>query len=164
MRYTYCPVCGEKLSEKIIGDEGKVPYCSWCQKPWFPSSNICVIAAVFSESGKIALIRQSYRDAERFVCVAGYVKEGETAEEAVKREVLEEIGVNICGIKYIKSCYHHKSDNLMLGFAARAIEEKFTLSGEVMEAEWMTPALALKALENSSIAKALVAESIEKLL
>ena len=53
----------------------------------------CVLSVVISPAGEIALIRQSYGQQEFFVGVAGYMKPGETAEEAAAREITEEIGI-----------------------------------------------------------------------
>ena len=51
-----------------------------------------IIAAVVNEYREVALLRQNYVSKERFVCVAGIMKIGESAEDAVIREVKEEIG------------------------------------------------------------------------
>lgn len=52
----------------------------------------CIIAAVVNECGEIALLRQNYVSATKYVCVAGIMKIGESAEGTVVREVKEEIG------------------------------------------------------------------------
>ena len=70
MKFGYCPVCGRKLEPKQIGDEGEIPYCGDCKRPFFPFSYPCVICLCISEEGDILLIKQSY-GIIRYVCVAG---------------------------------------------------------------------------------------------
>lgn len=57
MKFTYCPDCGSELTERMIGDEGLVPFCEVCSRPWFPFSYSCAIALVktgeFCLSGEV---------------------------------------------------------------------------------------------------------------
>ena len=95
MRFTYCPHCGEKLTEKVIGDEGLIPYCDTCRVPLWDMVTTCVICAVVNEEREIALIRQSYGNQTNYVCVAGVMTIGESAEDAAKREIAEEIAAAV---------------------------------------------------------------------
>lgn len=133
MDFTYCPKCGEKLDKREIGDEGLIPYCCKCSRPWFPFSYSCVICLVVNEENEIALIRQTY-GTKRFVCVAGFISQGETAENTVIREIKEEIGLDVHSIDYIGSYYYERSDNLMLGFVAKVNKAPFRLSEKEVEA------------------------------
>ena len=140
MMFKFCPECGAGLVPKEIGDEGVIPYCSSCKKPWFALSTPCVICLVVNEYGEIALIKQTYAT-DNNVCVAGFIAQGETAEAAAAREVEEEIGLKAEQIQYISSYYYPKNDNLMLGFVVTVKKESFTLSGnEVEQAGWYTVA------------------------
>ncbi len=145
MKFTYCPQCGEKLIGKHIGDEGAVPFCEKCGRPFFPFSYPCVICLCVNEDGQVVLIRQSYGH-QRFVCVAGYIKSGESAEETCRREIKEEIGLEVTGTRFLYSKYFAKHDNLMLAFVCNVKKDRFTLSDEVSEAEWFTPEEAHNAL------------------
>ena len=145
MKFGYCPVCGRKLEPKQIGDEGEIPYCGDCKRPFFPFSNPCVICLCIAEDGDVLLIKQSY-GIIRYVCVAGYIKSGEDAETAAKREIAEETGLEALGVRFLYSRYYEKHDNLMLAFACRVRKSELTLSGEVSEAAWFTPEDAEKAL------------------
>ena len=111
MHFTYCPHCGEKLVQKEIGDEGKMPYCKNCEIPLWDSFTTCVICAVVNEQKEIALLRQNYVSADSYVCVAGVMKMGESAEKTAAREVAEEIGqkaerkqrkIWYCPVKWIR--------------------------------------------------------------
>ncbi|MBP3856580.1 MAG: NUDIX domain-containing protein [Ruminiclostridium sp.] len=145
MKFDYCPKCGEKLLPKQIGDEGDVPYCGKCERPFFPFSYPCVICLCIAEDGDVLLIKQSY-GIIRYVCVAGYIKSGEDAETAARREIAEETGLETLGVRFLYSRYYEKHDNLMLAFACRVRKSDLTLSGEVSDAAWFTPEEAEKAL------------------
>ncbi|MBQ8569006.1 MAG: NUDIX domain-containing protein [Oscillospiraceae bacterium] len=152
MKFTYCPDCSEKLSLKEIGDEGLVPFCEKCGRPWFSFSYPCVICLVTDETGEnVALIKQSYVS-DNYICVAGYVKEGENLEYTAKREVSEETGLEVVSVRYVKSRYYEKRDNLMCGFVCTVKKGNFDISSEVDSASWFTLDEAEKRLRKGSIA------------
>lgn len=155
MTFSYCPKCGERLVMREIGDEGAVPFCENCSRPFFDFSYPCVICLVTDGEGRFALIKQGYVS-ENHVCVAGYIKRGETPEEAAAREVAEETGLKVRSLRYLMSRYHAKSDNLMLGFVVTVEHGEFTLSGEVDSAGWFGAEKARELLRKSSVAKELL--------
>lgn len=138
MKYLYCPQCGKKLGGRILGDEGEVPFCGDCGRPWFDSFSTCTITLVINEYDEVALLRQGYVSQEFYVCVAGYIKCGETAEETAAREVREELGLDVEKIRYTRSYFMEKKDMLMLAFEARVKKAEFKLSQEVDRADWLT--------------------------
>lgn len=156
MRYAYCPACGERLLERVLGDEGAVAWCAPCERPWFDTFSTCVICAVLSGEGEVALIRQHGVGGGRCVCVAGYVKPGETAEEAAAREILEETGLRVRSLSYIASYPHRSGEQLMLGFAATVEKQPFRLSQEVESAAWYPQEEAAGHTREGSIAQRLV--------
>lgn len=161
MDFTFCPRCGEKLRPKLCGDEGEVPYCESCKRPFFPFSYPCVICLCISEDGsEIALIKQGYVS-ENYVNVAGYVKRGETPESTAVREINEEIGLDAVSVRYVGSWYHAKSDNLMLGFECRVRKAELALSSEVDEAEWFSIENARNLLRRDSIGMSLFEECLD---
>lgn len=162
MDFTFCPRCGEKLRPKLCGDEGEVPYCESCKRPFFPFSYPCVICLCISEDGsEIALIKQGYVS-ENYVNVAGYVKQGETPESAAVREIKEEIGLDAVSVRYVGSWYHAKSDNLMLGFECKVKKGELTLSSEVDEADWFTLESARNLLRRDSIGMSLLEKCLDR--
>ncbi|MDR0946582.1 MAG: NUDIX domain-containing protein [Ruminococcus sp.] len=155
MNYTYCPNCGEKLTTKLCGDEGMVPYCEKCDKVYFNFSQPCVICLIADENNNIALIKQSYVS-EKYICVAGFLKQAETAELAAAREVNEETGLDVLSVKYLNSYFYEKNDLLMLGFVCSVKRSDFLLSEEVESAKWFSVDEAYEKLRTGSIGKVLL--------
>ncbi len=156
MRFQYCPHCGKKAELKEIGDEGLIPYCAQCETPLWDMFTTSVIATVVNECGEIALLRQNYVSTTKFVCVAGIMKPGESAEETVVREIGEELGLHVKSVEYVKSYPYEKKEMLMLGFKAVAEKKDFSLSGEVDDAQWVKLEDAPGLLREGSIAWQLV--------
>lgn len=154
MIFRHCPQCGKKLILKEIGDEGEVPYCPDCTRPFFSFSYPCVICLVTDGAGQFALIKQGYVS-ERYVFVAGYVQRGETLEAAAAREVEEETGLKVRSVKYLESFYFERDDNLMAGFEVTVEHGDFSLSREVDSAEWFGEEKVGGLLVNSNVCKAL---------
>lgn len=161
MRFTYCPHCGEKLIQKEIGDEGLIPYCDSCQVPLWDMFTTSVICAVVNEQREVALIRQDYVSTANFVCVAGIMKLGESAEDAAIREIKEEIGQDVQQLTFIKTYPYEKKEMLMVGFKALVKKADLTLSREVDSAQWFPFEQALGKLREGSIAWQLVKAAIE---
>ena len=155
MRYTHCPDCGHILTARELGDEGLVPWCDDCRRPWFDSFSTCIITAVLNADGQVLLQRESRRP-EMEVLVAGYIKPGESAEEATRREIAEETGLTATFLRYVGSWPHGGGDRLMLGFAAQAEGEAKPDSTEVVSARWATLDEAVAALRQGSIAQQVV--------
>lgn len=161
MRFTYCPHCGEKLIQKEIGDEGLIPYCDSCQVPLWDMFTTSVICAVVNEQREVALIRQDYVSTSNYVCVAGIMKLGESAEDAAIREIKEEIGQDVQQLTFIKTYPYEKKEMLMVGFKALVKKADLTLSREVDSAQWFPFEQALGKLREGSIAWQLVKAAIE---
>lgn len=162
MHFKYCPYCGEKSINKEIGDEGLIPYCPKCEIPLWDMFTTCVINAVVNEYNEIALLRQNYVSATKYVCVAGVMKIGESAEETAIREIKEEIGLEVEKLEYIQSYPYNKKEMLMLGFKANVKKAEFTISQEVDAAEWIKLEEALDKLREGSIAWQLVKRVIDE--
>lgn len=136
MRFTYCPACGTSLSSRILGDEGAIPWCDHCVRPWFDMFSTCVIAAVVNEQGEVSLLREA-RDPSREVLVAGYIKPGESAENAVRREIQEELGLHAESLHLLGTTYHPKADQLMVAFVVSVRKAPLILSYETQSAAWV---------------------------
>ncbi|MGN1188616.1 MAG: NAD(+) diphosphatase, partial [Lachnospiraceae bacterium] len=159
--FTFCPHCGSKLISKEIGDEGMIPFCESCNTPLWDMFTTSIITAVVNEYDEVALLRQDYVSTTKYVCVAGIMKLGESAEDAVIREVKEELDQDVYALSYIGSFPYEKKEMLMLGFKATVKKKAFKLSGEVDSAKWVKLDDALSLLREGGIAWQLVKAVIE---
>ena len=159
MHFTYCPHCGTKLTGKEIGDEGIIPYCEKCSVPLWDMFTTSIIAAVVNEYNEVALLKQNYVSTTNYVCVAGIMKLGESAEDTVVREAKEEIGQDVEKLEFISSYPFEKKEMLMLGYKATVKKKEFKLSGEVDSVKWFKFEEALSMLREGSIAWQLVKAS-----
>ncbi|MBR6337964.1 MAG: NUDIX domain-containing protein [Ruminococcus sp.] len=164
MRYKYCPECGAKLDSMPVGDEGLVPWCKSCDRPWFDTFNTCVLSVILNEDDEVLLIRQSYHDTAKYVGVAGYMKPDETAEAAAAREIAEETGLQAISVQFLESHFYEGRDQLMLGFAARVHKSGLNLSGEVLEGRWFDIDTAINTVREGSIIQKLIIKTKESIL
>lgn len=160
MQFRFCPQCGGRLTQKKIGDEGEVPFCGDCNRPWFGFSYPCVICLLTDGEGKYALIRQTYAT-RNYVCVAGFIHEGETAEQTAVREVREETGLEVLSMRYISSYYYPKHDNLMIGYLCTVKRGEFRLSDEVERAGWFGLEEARELLSHGTVGRELFRDSLK---
>ena len=137
MRFHYCPDCGTRLELRSIGDEGMVPYCAACSRPWFDMFSACSITLVVNEDNEALLLRQNYISTQNCTLVSGYIKPGETAEETARREVLEETGVELDDLELVGTYWFSVKGLLMIGFFGRAKKAALTPSVEVDAAQWV---------------------------
>lgn len=140
MRFVYCPQCGLKLTEKPIGDDGLIPYCTRCDRAWFDMFSSCVLVLVANEQDEVALTHQPHLSARYGVFTSGYIKPGETAEQAAAREVREELGLTIDSLESVGSFWYPKRGQLMHRFIGRCHKQPITCSTEVVDARWVPAA------------------------
>lgn len=113
----HCWECGAALIEKPLEGEGIVPFCPVCGEYRFPMYNTAVSMIVTDEkTGRILLIQQYGRPS--YILVAGYVNRGESAENAVRREILEETGLHAGRIRFNRTRFFEPSNTLMCNFTA----------------------------------------------
>ena len=150
----HCMQCGTKLEMRYLPSEGRdIPYCEECGDFRFPVFNTAVSMIVTcSATGRIALIRQYGRPG--LILVAGYVNRGEDAEDAVVREVREEMGLRVTGTHFNHSHFFAPSNTLMLNFTAEVENEEVHANAEVDSYEWLSPREAMEQIRPGSLAKA----------
>lgn len=137
MKFSYCPVCGTKLVKRLMDDEGVAPYCDTCRRPRFDLFKVAVIGLVENECGEAALIRQRSFSSSYESLVSGFVSEGERAEDALVREIAEELGIGVEGLRFEGTHWFEAKEILMMGFFARARKQPFRLTQEVDGARWV---------------------------
>ncbi len=162
----YCYVCGEKLDIKECFNcgvsDGFFPFCPKCGEFRFPFFNSAVSMVIFNQDfSKTLLIRQYGRDFN--ILVAGYVNKGETLEEALIRELKEEVNLSPLSFKFNKSKYYEKSNSLINNFIVQASSENFSLNQEVDFAKWYTLDDAKTAVYQNSLAQHFLNLAVTKL-
>jgi NAD+ diphosphatase len=125
-------------------------------RPYFSFTRQCVLVGILNEFNQIALTKQSHINPGQWILVSGFIKQGETIEETVLREVREETGLKVEKLKYIKSYYIRSRDMLMLGFAVSVKQRPFLLSDEIDEIDWFNFNEATKVIFKESIAEQLL--------
>ena len=111
----YCVNCGTKLILKDLDNEGMIPYCAKCNEYRFPIFSTAVSMVIVTEDLSHTLLIKQYGK-DRNILVAGYVNKGESLEEALVREMNEEIGISPVSYKFQKSKYFEKTRQLNLPY------------------------------------------------
>jgi len=138
-RRTFCSNCATKLRSV---DAGWRRDCPNCKMQHFPRTDPVVIMLTIDTQGggERCLLGRSGRFATNsWSCLAGFVEPGETIEQAVRREVLEEASI-VCGkVNYFRSQPWPFPSSLMIGCHAQATSREITVDREELEdARWFT--------------------------
>jgi NAD+ diphosphatase len=131
--HQYCGSCGERTTEAT---NDHALQCLPCNISLYPRISPCVIVIVV-DGERCLLGRQASWPEGRFSALAGFLEAGESAEQALHREVFEEVGVHIDNIRYVGSQAWPFPGQLMLGFMADATTSDIQVDGlEIAEARW----------------------------
>ena len=131
----FCPRCAGQLESRAAGHELR---CLRCDRPQFPRSDPAVIMAV-RHGDDILLGRQPRWPADRWSTLAGFCEPGETLEDAVRREVGEEVGLPVGEVTYFGNQPWPLPASLMLGFVAQAESRVIDVDGaEIADARWFS--------------------------
>jgi len=133
-RHRHCGVCG---GEVALARGGWLGTCVHCGAEHYPRTDPAVIVAV-SDGERLLLGRQATWPPRRYSTIAGFVEPGESLEQTVAREVLEETGVRVRSCRYLASQPWPFPGSLMLGFIADAHPDEPRASEELEEAHWFS--------------------------
>jgi NAD+ diphosphatase len=127
----FCGHCGQKLS---ISKDEIAKVCGKCTRNIYPQLSPVIITLV-RRGREILLAKAASRT--YFSCVAGFVEPGESLEESIRREVKEEVGLEVKNIKYFGSQPWPFPNNLMVGFSADWVAGDIKVDGkEIADAKW----------------------------
>ncbi len=157
--HVYCGKCGTK-TETLSDENAKV--CPNCGFTSYTRLSPAVITAIIKDD-KILMAKHSYGLKNRYTLVAGFLEAGETLEEAVKREVMEEVGLEVKDIKYFGSQPWPFPNSLMIGFTAKYADGKIRVDGnEIVDAKWFNANEVQRFPSNMSISSDLLDWFLEK--
>jgi NAD+ diphosphatase len=153
--HQFCGKCGGR-TEPLEGERGRA--CAGCGLHFFPRVTPAVIVAVV-RNDKILLAQSSRFPAAFYSVLAGFVEPGETFEECVRRELREEVGIEVEDLRYFGSQPWPFPHSLMVGFTASfaggdlVLEEK-----EIVRAGWFDAeeVLGLRIPRHGTIARRLI--------
>lgn len=140
--HQFCSRCGAKTVFTSFEKTGeRVAECPTCHYHQYPRINPCTITAIvrkFNGKNQILLAyHQRAKATKVYSLIAGFVEVGETLENCVKREVLEEVGIYVENIRYVASQPWAFPSNLMLGFVADFVAGEINIdTNELIDARF----------------------------
>jgi NAD+ diphosphatase len=132
-RHRFCPNCGAPTN---VVDAGWRRDCPSCRVQHFPRTD--PVAIMLPIAGERCVLGRSPRFAQSmWSCLAGFIEPGETIEEAVRREVLEEVGVRCGRVNYFTCQPWPFPMSLMIGCHAEALSDQIVIDrSELEDARW----------------------------
>lgn len=130
-----CPRCGGPTT---VINGGVTRHCDACDRDHFPRTDPCVIVAVVDDADRILLGSQRGWG-QRVSVLAGFVEFGESLEQAIHREVAEEVDVTLTDLRYFGSQPWPFPRSLMVAYSARATNTDICIDAhEIESAGWYT--------------------------
>lgn len=160
--YTQNKFCGTCGTSTIPKKEERAIFCPSCHTTIYPKISPAIIVAILCNN-KILLARGANFRNNFYSLVAGYVDIGESIEDAVAREVKEEVGLDIKNIRYYKSQPWPFSGSMMIGFIAEADDTQPIRidENEITEAAWFSRSNLPNHPQNRSIAGELIEKFVK---
>ena len=149
--------CGRCAAPKVHDESQRMMRCPACGNMVFPKIAPAVLAAV-QHDGKMLLTKYAHGDGN-YALVAGFVEIGETAEECVAREVMEETGLRVKNVRYYDSQPWGFAGNLMLAYTAELDGTDTTIrrdASELAVAEWVAPEELTDIFDYSSLTREMI--------
>ena len=113
--HQFCSRCGNTMKHS---ESERSLHCDSCGFQAYPTISPCVIVAVY-DADRLLLTKYAGREYTNYALIAGFVEIGESLEEAVIREVKEEVGVSVKNLKFYKSQPWPFTDTILAGFFAQ---------------------------------------------
>lgn len=132
--HRFCGQCGTTMQQI---DWEMAMQCARCQHRCYPRISPCIIVAIKHEDSLLLAQGKPHQTRDMYSTLAGFVESGETLEEAVHREVMEEVGVNVKNLRYFGSQPWPFPHSLMVGFLADYDGGEISVDGkEIIKADW----------------------------
>lgn len=148
-RHAFCGVCG---TPNLLRSAGHRMVCSneECARETFPRIDPAIIVLI-THKDSCLLGRNAKWRPKHFSTLAGFVEPGESLEDAVVREVYEEVQVHLEDIRYVSSQPWPFPASAMCGFYAEAVDRNSSTSEEVEETRWFTVKSLTHAVLNDEV-------------
>lgn len=157
----FCGCCGKVMQVTQAPQELAVQ-CPACSHTVYPRISPAIIVAVVKDD-KILLARSSRFPAGRYSVIAGFVEPGETLENCVRRELLEEVGIEADNIAYFGNQPWPFPDSLMIAFTAQYAGGEITIdNNEIVAADWFSEDALPSIPPKGSIARQLIEWFLEQ--
>ena len=132
--HQYCGRCGKRMKHD---EKERMLWCEECHQMEYPKICPAVIVGI-TNGNHLLLSKYAGREHAKYALIAGFTEIGETIEETVHREVMEEVGLRVKNLTYYKSQPWSVSDSLLFGFYAEVDgSAEITLDEEELAlAEW----------------------------
>jgi len=135
-RHRFCGACGAPCAPRSAGH---VMVCAACNSQHFPRTDPAVIMLVVKGDRCLLGHSQRFPNTTMYSTLAGFVEPGESLEEAVRREVKEEAGVEVGDVLYHSSQPWPFPSSIMLGFHAEGLTEEIRIdTSELRDARWFS--------------------------
>ncbi|MBR6700336.1 MAG: NAD(+) diphosphatase [Firmicutes bacterium] len=131
----FCGRCGKPMTRS---HKERMMECRECGNTVYPKISPAVIVAV-TDGDRLLMTKYNNREYKRYALIAGFSEVGETLEETVHREVMEEVGVKVKNLQYYKCQPWSFSDSLLVGFFCELDgSDKIKMDEEELSvAEWL---------------------------
>ena len=131
--HQYCGRCGSAM---VVDVDERAMRCPPCSTINYPRIAPCIIVLV-TRGEELLLARNANFPQPMYSTLAGFIEAGETAEETLAREVREEVGVEVCNLRYFQSQSWPFPNQLMLGFFANYSGGDIVCDQrEIADAQW----------------------------
>ena len=150
----FCGRCGGEMARDT---KERMLYCPRCKNTVYPKLSPCIITGI-TDGDRILLTKYARSGYNHYALVAGFCEIGESFEETLRREVAEEVGLEVENIRYWASQPWSFSDSLLAGFFCdvRGSRTPRLVDGELKEASWFSRAEIPVSDDGVSLTRAMI--------
>ena len=154
--YTHHRFCGRCGHQTKKSQTELAMICNVCDWSIYPTLSTAIITLI-TRGREMLLARSPHFPSGIYSTLAGFVEAGETAEQTLRREVLEEVGIHVKNIRYFDTQSWPFPNSFMMGFLADYASGEIVVDGnEIEDAQWFTKDRLPKLPHKISISRALI--------